>query len=123
MRSAGCTGARSEFQRARETRPPLYGETRADPRAGRRRPGLHPGTVELEAEAEAVRRAGDPLGPATRKAPEHAADVDNAEAVKRLICSDPPALAAATMTPAKRDAAREATAAFARDDVRGVANF
>ena len=85
VRSAGCTGARSEFQRARETRPPLYGETRADPRAGRRRPGLHPSTVELEAEAEAVRRAGDPLGPATRKAPEHAADVDNAEAVKRLI--------------------------------------
>src|SRR5450755_3461265 len=41
-----------------------------------------PGSVELDAEREAARRAREPLGPATREAPERPADI---EAVKRLI--------------------------------------
>ena len=39
-----------------------------------------PRSVELDAEREAARRAREPLGPATREAPERPADI---EAVKR----------------------------------------
>jgi hypothetical protein len=38
----------------------------------------------LDAETEAAKRAREPLGPATRQAPEPA-DVDDVEAAKRLI--------------------------------------
>jgi hypothetical protein len=42
-------------------------------------------TVKLDAETEAARRAREPLGPATRQTAERPADVDDVEAVKRLI--------------------------------------
>jgi hypothetical protein len=42
-------------------------------------------TVELDAEAESAKRATEPLGPATRQVPERSADVDDVDAVKRLI--------------------------------------
>jgi hypothetical protein len=44
-----------------------------------------PGPVELDAETEAARRAREPLGPATLEAPQRPVDVDDVEAVKRLI--------------------------------------
>jgi hypothetical protein len=46
---------------------------------------LDPVAVELDAETEAAKRAREPLGPATRQTRDHAADVEDAEAVKRLI--------------------------------------
>jgi len=46
---------------------------------------------------EAARRAREPLGPAIRKAPERPGDVDDVDAVKRLIDPDPPAPTAATL--------------------------
>jgi hypothetical protein len=76
--------ARGEVDRAREIETDLYEEleeirTRID--AGR----PEAVAVELDAETEAARRAREPLGPATRQAPERSADVDEVDAVKRLI--------------------------------------
>ena len=76
--------ARGELQRAHEIETDLHGELeQIRARIDADRP--EPGTVELDAETEAARRAREPLGPATRQAPERPADVDDAEAVKRLI--------------------------------------
>jgi hypothetical protein len=75
--------ARGELQRAREIETDLHGELekiRARIDADR----LEPATIELDAETAAARRSRDPLGPATREPPERPADVDDAEAVKRL---------------------------------------
>lgn len=76
--------ARGELQRAHEIETDLHGELeqiRARIEADR----PEPVAVELDAEAEAARRARDPLGPATRQAPERPAAVDDVDAVKRLI--------------------------------------
>ncbi len=74
--------ARGELDRAREIETDLHAELEeiraqidAEP----------PEPVELDAETEAAERAREPLGPATRQAPERTADVDDVEAVKRLI--------------------------------------
>ena len=76
--------ARGELRARPRDRDRPARRARADPRADRRRPA-RPATVELDAETEAARRAREPLGPATRQAPERPADVDDVEAVKRLI--------------------------------------
>ena len=47
------------------------------------RPGA--GSGERDAETEAARRAREPLGPATLEASQRPVDVDDVEAVKRLI--------------------------------------
>jgi hypothetical protein len=76
--------ARGELQRAHEIETDLRGELeqiRARLEADR----PDPGPVELDAETEAARRAREPLGPATREAPQRPADGDDVEAVKRLI--------------------------------------
>jgi len=76
--------ARGELQRAHEIETDLHGELeqiRARIEADR----PEPVTVELDAEAEAANRAREPLGPATRQAPERPAAVDDVDAVKRLI--------------------------------------
>ena len=76
--------ARGELQRAHEIETDLHGELeqiRARIEADR----PEPAAVELDAEAEAARRARDPLGPATRQAPKRPAAVDDVDAVKRLI--------------------------------------
>jgi hypothetical protein len=73
-----------ELQRAHEIETELHGELeqiRARLNAGR----PDPGPVELDTETEAARRAREPLGPATREAPERPVDVDDVEAVRRLI--------------------------------------
>ena len=74
--------ARGELERAREIETDLHAELeqiRARIDADRREP------VALDAETEAAKRAREPLGPAARQAPERTADVDDIEAVKRLI--------------------------------------
>jgi hypothetical protein len=76
--------ARGELQRAHEIETDLLGELEQI-RAGINAERPDPGSVELDAETEAVRRAREPLGPATREAPERPVDVDDVEAVKRLI--------------------------------------
>jgi relaxase-like protein len=79
--------ARGELQRAVEIETELHGELeQIRARLDADRPD--PGPVELDAESEAARRAREPLGPATREAPERPVDVDDVEAVRRLI--DPP---------------------------------
>jgi len=76
--------ARGELDRAREIETDLHGEPeKIRARIDGDRPSAP--TVELDAETEAARRAREPLGPPTRQAPERPADVDDAEAVKRLI--------------------------------------
>jgi hypothetical protein len=76
--------ARGELQRAHEIETDLHGELeKIRVRINSDRPD--PGSVELDAETEAARRAREPLGPATRAAPERPAGVDDVEAVKRLI--------------------------------------
>jgi hypothetical protein len=80
-RSAGCT-ARGELDRAREIETDLHDELE---RIRARIDADRPESVELDAETEAARHARDPLGPATRQAPERTADIDDVEAVKRLI--------------------------------------
>jgi hypothetical protein len=75
--------ARGELQRAHEIETDLHGELeKIRARIDADRPD--PGSVELDAETEAARRAREPLGPVTREAPERPADVD-VDAVKRLI--------------------------------------
>jgi hypothetical protein len=75
--------ARGELQRAHEVETDLHGELEEiRARINAERPD--PGSVELDAETEAAKRAREPLGPATREAPERPADVD-VDAVKRLI--------------------------------------
>jgi len=74
--------ARGELDRAREIETDLHAElegirSRIDP--GR------PESVELDAEAEGVKRSREPLGPATRQVPERPVDVDDIDAVRRLI--------------------------------------
>jgi len=76
--------ARGELDRAREIETDVYEELeeiRARIDAGR----PEAVAVELDAETEAARRAREPLGPATRQAAERTADVDDVDAVKRLI--------------------------------------
>jgi hypothetical protein len=76
--------ARGELQRAHEIETDLHGELeQIRARLDADRPD--PGSVELDAEAEAARRVREPLGPATREAPQRPADGDDVEAVKRLI--------------------------------------
>ena len=78
--------ARGELDRAVEIETDLHGELEEiRARIDAERPDAP--TVELDAETEAARRAREPLGPATREAPERPADVDDVEAVKRLIDS------------------------------------
>jgi hypothetical protein len=75
--------ARGELQRAHEIETDLHGELeKIRARIDADRPD--PGSVVLDAETEAARRAREPLGPVTREAPERPADVD-VDAVKRLI--------------------------------------
>ena len=76
--------ARGELDRAQEIETDLYEELeqiRARINAGR----PEAMAVELDAETKVAKRARDPLGPATRQAPERTADVDDVDAVKRLI--------------------------------------
>jgi hypothetical protein len=76
--------ARGELQRAHEIETDLHGELeQIRARIAADRPD--PGPVEFDAETEAARRAREPLGPATRAAPEAPVDVVDVEAVKRLI--------------------------------------
>ena len=76
--------ARGELQRAHEIETDLHGELeQIRTRLDADRPD--PGPVELDAESEAARRVREPLGPATREAPQRPADGDDVEAVKRLI--------------------------------------
>jgi hypothetical protein len=73
--------ARGELARAVEIETDLHGELeQIRARINADRPECEP--VELDAETEAARRAREPLGPATREAPD---PVDDVEAVKRLI--------------------------------------
>ncbi len=87
--------ARGELDRAREIETDLHAEleairTRIDP--GR------PESVELDAEAEAARRAREPLGAATRQAPERSCGRRRRRRGQAADRSDPPAPAAATVT-------------------------
>ena len=76
--------ARGELQRVHEIETDLNGELQQiRARIDADRPDSGP--VELDAESEAARRAREPLGPATREAPQRPVDVDDVEAVKRLI--------------------------------------
>jgi len=76
--------ARGELQRAHEIETDLHGELeQIRARLDADRPD--PGSVELDAETEAARRVREPLGPATREAPQRPADGGDVEAVKRLI--------------------------------------
>jgi hypothetical protein len=76
--------SRGELQRAVEIETDLHDELeRIRARMDADRPEAVP--VELDAETEAAKRAREPLGPATRQAPERTADVDDVDAVKRLI--------------------------------------
>jgi hypothetical protein len=73
--------ARGEVDRAREIETDLQDELeqiRARIDADR------PESAELDAETEAAKRAREPLGPATRQAPERPADGADVDAVKRL---------------------------------------
>ena len=77
--------ARGELDRAREVETDLHEDLE---RIRARLDGDPPEAVELDAETEAAERAREPLGPATREAPERAAevdDVDDVDAVKRMI--------------------------------------
>ena len=75
--------ARGELQRAHEIETDLHGELeRIRARLDADRSDV--GSVELDAETEAARRAREPLGPATAEAPQRPVD-DDVEAVKRLI--------------------------------------
>ena len=77
--------ARGELDRAREVETDLHEDLE---RIRARLDGDPPEAVELDAETEAAKRAREPLGPATREAPERAAevdDVDDVDAVKRMI--------------------------------------
>jgi hypothetical protein len=74
--------ARGELDRAREIEAGLHDELE-ELRA--RIDGDPPGAVELDAETEAARRAREPLGPATRQAPDRPAVDDDVDAVKPLI--------------------------------------
>jgi len=76
--------ARGELQRAEEIETDLRRELeQIRARLDADRPDAGP--VELDAEAEAARRAREPLGPATLEAPQGPVDVSDVEAVKRLI--------------------------------------
>jgi hypothetical protein len=76
--------ARGELDRAREIETDLHAELEEiRARIDADRPD--PATVELDAETETARRAREPLGPPTRQAPERPAEVDDVDAVKRLI--------------------------------------
>jgi hypothetical protein len=76
--------ARGELDRAHEIDTDLHEEL-ARIRAQIDADGLEPVTVELDAETQAAKRGTQPLGPATRESRDRAADVDDVEAVKRLI--------------------------------------
>jgi hypothetical protein len=74
--------ARGEVDRAREIETDLHDELeqiRARIDADR------PESAELDAETAAAKRARQPLGPPTRQPSEPPTDVDDVEAVKRLI--------------------------------------
>jgi hypothetical protein len=76
--------ARGELDRAREIETDLHDELdRIRARIDADRPEAVP--VERDAETEVAKRAREPLGPVTRQAPERTADVDDVDAVKRLI--------------------------------------
>jgi hypothetical protein len=74
--------ARGEVDRAREIETDLHDELE---QIRARLDADRPESAELDAETEGAKRAQEPLGPATRQAPERPADVDDVEAVKRLI--------------------------------------
>jgi hypothetical protein len=74
--------ARRELDRAGEIETDLHDELE---RIRARIDADRPESVELDAETEAARHARDPLGPATRPAPERTADIDDIDAVNRLI--------------------------------------
>ncbi len=74
--------ARGELDRAREIETDLHDELkriRSRIEAGR------PESVELDAETEAAKQATEPLGSATRHAPERGSEREDVDAVKRLI--------------------------------------
>jgi hypothetical protein len=73
---------RGEPDRAREIETDLHDELE---RIRGRLDADRPESVEPDAETEAAKRAREPLGPATRQAPERPVDVDDIDAVKRLI--------------------------------------
>jgi hypothetical protein len=76
--------ARGELDRAREIETDLQRELDGiRERIDRDRP--ESAVVELDAEAEAAKRVTEPLGPATRERPERSTEVDDVDAVKRLI--------------------------------------
>jgi hypothetical protein len=76
--------ARGELQRAHEIETDLHGELeQIHERIDADRPD--PATVALDAKTEAARRTREPLGPPTRQTGERPADVDDVDAVKRLI--------------------------------------
>ncbi len=80
----GRRRARGELQRAVEIETDLQVELEEiRERIDAHRP--EPVTVERDGETEAARRAREPLGPATRQAPESPTHVDDVDAVKRLI--------------------------------------
>jgi len=75
---------RGELDRAREIETDLQDELkRIRERINADRPA--PVAAELDAEAEAAKRASEPLGPATREPSERTVDSDDLDAVKRLI--------------------------------------
>ena len=76
--------ARGELDRAREIETDLHGELE-EIRARIEGARPEPAAGELDPEPEAAKRARGPLGPATRQAPERPAEVDDVDAVKRLI--------------------------------------
>ena len=82
--SAACTAPAASSTAPSRSRPTSAPSSCRSAR-GSTRDRPEPAVVELDAEAQAAKRAREPLGPATRRRLSAAADVDDVEAVKRLI--------------------------------------